>query len=139
MDGAQAFQNWREQMMHVRRLSPKTVEAYTHDVGGFLAFLREHRGESIDLPALKDVSAADVRGWLATRREDGLGPRGVARAVSALRKTLPSLTNGLPWRLPRAIGTLAANATMLPLTWTPRRWRLPRKPSKALWPRRSRQ
>ena len=85
MDGAQAFQAWREQMMHVRRLSPKTVEAYTHDVGGFLGFLREHRGEAVDLPALKDVSAADVRGWLATRREDGLGPRGVARAVSALR------------------------------------------------------
>jgi integrase/recombinase XerC len=85
MDGAGAFQVWREQMVHVRRLSPKTVEAYTHDVGGFLGFLQQHRGEAVDLDALKDVSASDVRGWLATRREDGLGPRGVARAVSALR------------------------------------------------------
>jgi integrase/recombinase XerC len=85
MNGAGAFQNWREQMMHVRRLSPKTVEAYTHDVGGFLGFLAAHRGETVDLAALKDVSAGDVRGWLATRRADGLGPRGVARAVSALR------------------------------------------------------
>ena len=72
-------------MTHVRRLSPRTVEAYTHDVGGFLGFLQQHRGEAVDLDALKDVSASDVRGWLATRREDGLGPRGVARAVSALR------------------------------------------------------
>jgi integrase/recombinase XerC len=85
MDGAGAFQAWREQMVHVRRLSPKTVEAYTHDVGGFLGFLAQHRGEAVDLAALKDVSAGDVRGWLATRRDDGLGPRGVARAVSALR------------------------------------------------------
>jgi integrase/recombinase XerC len=85
MDGAGAFQDWRKQMAHVRRLSPKTVDAYTHDVGGFLSFLQQHRGETVDLDALKDVSASDVRGWLATRREDGLGPRGVARAVSALR------------------------------------------------------
>jgi len=85
MDGAGAFQVWREQMVHVRRLSPRTVEAYTHDVGDFLGFLQQHRGEAVDLDALKDVSAPDVRGWLATRREDGLGARGVARAVSALR------------------------------------------------------
>jgi len=84
-DGASAFQAWREQMIHVRRLSTKTVDAYTHDVGGFLSFLQQHRGEAIDLAALKDVSATDIRGWLALRREDGLGPRGVARAVSALR------------------------------------------------------
>jgi len=85
MDGAGAFNAWREQMVHVRRLSPRTVEAYTHDVGDFLGFLQQHRGETIDLAALGDVSPSDVRGWLALRREDGLGPRGVARAVSALR------------------------------------------------------
>ena len=85
MNAAQAFQAWRENMTHVRRLSTKTVEAYTHDVGGFLQFLHQHRGEEIDLAALKDVVAGDVRGWLAIRRQDGLGPRGVARAVSALR------------------------------------------------------
>jgi len=85
MDGAGAFQAWREQMTHVRRLSPRTVDAYTHDVGDFLGFLQQHVGGDVDLDALKGVSAADVRGWLATRREDGLGPRGVARAVSGLR------------------------------------------------------
>ncbi len=72
-------------MAHIRRLSPKTVEAYLHDVGDFLNFLLLHRGETVDLAALKDVSASDVRGWLAVRREAGLGAHGVARAVSALR------------------------------------------------------
>ena len=85
MDGAAALKAWREQMVHVRRLSPKTVEAYTYDVGDFLVFLQTHRGEAVDLAALGDVSPSDVRGWLALRRDDGLGARGVARAVSALR------------------------------------------------------
>ena len=85
MDGAASLGAWREQMVHVRRLSPKTVTAYTYDVGDFLSFLQQHRGEAVDLAALGDVSPSDVRGWLALRREDGLGPRGVARAVSALR------------------------------------------------------
>jgi integrase/recombinase XerC len=85
MDGAAALKAWTEQMVHVRRLSPRTVDAYAYDVGNFLSFLQQHRGEVVDLHVLKDASAADVRGWLATRREDGLGPRGVARAVSALR------------------------------------------------------
>ncbi len=85
MDGAGALRAWQEQMVHVRRLSPKTVEAYIYDVGNFLNFLLRHRGEVVDLAALKDVSASDVRGWLALRREDGLGAHGVARAVSALR------------------------------------------------------
>jgi integrase/recombinase XerC len=85
MDGAASLGAWREQMVHVRRLSPKTVEAYTYDVGDFLGFLQQHRGEAVDLDALKDVTPSDVRGWLALRRGDGLGPRGVARAVSALR------------------------------------------------------
>lgn len=85
MDGAAALNAWREQITHVRRLSPKTVGAYMYDVGDFLNFLQQHRGEAIGLAALGDVSPADVRGWLALRREDGLGPRGVARAVSALR------------------------------------------------------
>lgn len=85
MDGVGALNAWREQMVHVRRLSPLTVEAYTYDVGDFLQFLLLHRGEAVDFAALKDVSPSDVRGWLAVRREDGLGAHGVARAVSALR------------------------------------------------------
>jgi integrase/recombinase XerC len=85
MDATSALSSWQEQMTHTRRLSPRTVEAYTHDVGKFLGFLSEHRGEAIDDKSLADVTPADVRGWLATRRQDGLGPRGIARAVSALR------------------------------------------------------
>ena len=85
MDAIGALKAWREQMTHGRRLSPRTVEAYTHDVGSFLSFLNEHRGETIDDKSLADVTPADLRGWLALRRQGGLGARGVARAASALR------------------------------------------------------
>lgn len=85
MDGAAALDAWRQQMAHQRRLSAHTVAAYTHDVGSFLGFLRDHRGETIDTGVLGELTASDVRAWLAVRRGDGLGAHGVARAVSALR------------------------------------------------------
>ena len=85
MEAVDVLNDWHSDMAHVRRLSPLTVEAYCSDARSFVQFLQEHTGEITTMDGLRDVSAADVRAWLAVRRANGLGTRGIARAVSALR------------------------------------------------------
>lgn len=82
--GAEA-RRWLSFIAHERRLSPKTLEAYAHDVAGFLAFLTEHLGAK---PSLKDLAAlapADVRAYLARRRRDEIQARTLMRAMAATR------------------------------------------------------
>ena len=81
----EAVQQWLGHLGGVRRLSPKTLEAYGRDVGGFMSFLQEHLGETPDCVALSSLRLADLRAWLARRRADGLNARSLARAISALR------------------------------------------------------
>jgi len=76
---------WLSYIAHERRLSPKTLEAYSHDVAGFLSFLTEHLGTK---PSLKDLAAltpADVRAYLARRRRDEIQARTLMRALAATR------------------------------------------------------
>jgi integrase/recombinase XerC len=70
-----------------RRASPRTVETYARCVGAYLSFLDRHRGETLSAGALGEVSAADVRAYLASRRRGDapLSPRSLAQALSAMR------------------------------------------------------
>lgn len=64
-----------------RRASPNTVSAYARDVGGFAAWLVD--------AGVTDVAAVrpdHLVGWLAARRDDGVGARSLARARSAVRR-----------------------------------------------------
>jgi integrase/recombinase XerC len=76
---------WVRDMQSVRRLAPKTVEAYQRDLGQFLNFLGPHTGGPVSLAALRDMRGADVRAFLASRREDGVEPRSLARGLSAIK------------------------------------------------------
>jgi len=78
---------WLGYLTHERRASPRTVEAYGAGVSAFLAFAERHRGESLTLSDLGDVSAAEFRAYLAHRRtgESALSPRSMSQALSALR------------------------------------------------------
>jgi integrase/recombinase XerC len=78
---------WLDYLTHERRASPRTVEAYGAGVAAFLAFIERHRGESLMLSDLGDVSAADFRAYLAHRRsgDKPLSPRSLSQALSALR------------------------------------------------------
>jgi integrase/recombinase XerC len=78
---------WLDYLTHERRASPRTVEAYGAGVSAFLAFAERHRGESLTLRDLGDVSAAEFRAYLAHRRsgERPLSPRSLSQALSALR------------------------------------------------------
>ncbi|MBV9990901.1 MAG: tyrosine recombinase XerC [Alphaproteobacteria bacterium] len=76
---------WLGSLKHERRVSAHTLRAYGDDLARFLAFLDEHLGAGVDARALARLSAADIRAFITRRRNEGLGPRGVQRALAAVR------------------------------------------------------
>jgi integrase/recombinase XerC len=69
----------------VRRLAPKTLEAYGRDIGQFMTFLAGHMGGPVSLQSLRELRGADIRAFMAQRREESLGSRSLARVLSALK------------------------------------------------------
>lgn len=84
-DTSAALMRWLGSLAHERRMSPKTIEAYRRDVGGFLRFLTEHFSRPASLADLAALAPRDVRAFIARRRTDGLGPRSLMRALAAAR------------------------------------------------------
>jgi integrase/recombinase XerC len=76
---------WLSSLAHERRGSRHTLRAYGDDVARFLNFQREHIGEALEAHVLARLSAADIRAFITRRRAEGLGPRGVQRALAAVR------------------------------------------------------
>ena len=76
---------WQRDLGSVRRLAPNTLEAYERDVGQFFAFLGVHAGGPVSLSMLGEMRAADLRAFMARRREDGVEARSLARGLSALK------------------------------------------------------
>ena len=76
---------WHRDMGSVRRLAPKTLEAYGRDLGQFLGFLGPHHGGPVSLAILRDMRAADIRAFMAVRREEGIEARSLARGLSAIK------------------------------------------------------
>lgn len=79
---------WLSQLAQQRRASRHTLDAYARDVAVFLAFLTEHLGARPDVEALKALQPADLRAFLAKRRNDGLESRSLLRALAAVRNFL---------------------------------------------------
>jgi integrase/recombinase XerC len=129
---------WRRDLGAVRRLAPKTLEAYGRDVDQFMAFLAGHTGGPVTLATLSDLRAADIRSFLAQRRGEGLSSRALARSLSAQKSFFGYLERGgvlateafnlvrtpkLPKSLPKALtvgeakATLAATGEMEEVPW----------------------
>ena len=68
-----------------RRRSAHTVRAYAATAERLIAFLQSHWGGAADAAALHRITAADLRAFLAHRREQGLGNAAAARELSAVR------------------------------------------------------
>jgi integrase/recombinase XerC len=97
-----------------RRRSVHSVRAYMATAERLSAFLAEHWGHLPDAHALSAITAADIRAFLAYRREDGLTNRSTARELSAIRSflrfalgeevTLPAIKGPrVPRSLPRPV------------------------------------
>ena len=76
---------WRDFLAAERRMSGKTVEAYSRDVNQFLGFLAEHLGGKVTLARLTKLTPADVRSFMARRRAEGIGGRSLMRGLAGAR------------------------------------------------------
>jgi len=87
MTGREALALWLEHLANERRSSPRTLEAYGFAARRYIAFLEQHRGEAISVRSLSEVTAGEVRAWLAHLRQGDkpLSPRSLSQALSAIR------------------------------------------------------
>ena len=94
---------WASHLQHDRRRSPHTVRAYAATAHRLIEFLGRYRGELIEESALTQISAPDLRAFLADRRAAGLGASSAARELSGVRAFLryAAEQQGGPAQLPR--------------------------------------
>jgi len=79
-----------------RRRSAHTIRAYQATAERLMGFLEGHWGGPVGPEALKLVSSADLRAYLAQRRGEGLGNASAARELSAVRGFLAFAGGGTP-------------------------------------------
>jgi integrase/recombinase XerC len=119
--------DWQRELGAVRRLAKKTLEAYLSDLGQFVSFLARHTGGEVTVATLTELRAADIRAFLAARRNDEIGARSLARGLSAIKSFFGYLeregilgsealatirTPKQPRSLPKALTVLEARATI---------------------------
>src|SRR4026208_1061400 len=76
---------WLTHLGAERRLSAKTLDAYQRDVSQFLSFLTDHLGSAPTLKQLAKLIPADIRAFMAARRNEGTGNRSLMRTLAGCR------------------------------------------------------
>jgi integrase/recombinase XerC len=85
-----ALAAWLDHLTHERRASPRTVRAYGDNVLAYLNFIERHRGEALSVADMGGITAAELRAYLAFRRDpgddnEGLSPRSLSQSLSSIR------------------------------------------------------
>ncbi len=80
-----ALQGWLDAQKALKGAAANTLAAYSSDVADFLAFMTMHKGEPQGLAPLARISVGDMRSWMAFTRSRDVGPRSLARKLSAVK------------------------------------------------------
>ncbi|MGR3813354.1 MAG: tyrosine recombinase XerC [Cognatishimia activa] len=80
-----ARDSWLEAEKALKGNSDNTLKAYFADVTEFLAFMSEHKGAQQGLAPLSKLTVSDMRAWMARMRTGDVGPRTLARKLSAVK------------------------------------------------------
>jgi integrase/recombinase XerC len=88
-DSTDTLAHWRHaferHLKSEKRCSAYTVRNYSATLALFEGFLTGHLGAPPTLTALSALEAKDFRGFLVTRRVDGLSPPSIKLELSALK------------------------------------------------------
>lgn len=76
---------WSLYLLHTKRYSQHTIDAYLTDLFYFCRFIQNHCGEVVSCPLMARLALRDFRAWLALRVASGKQTTSNARAVSVLR------------------------------------------------------
>jgi integrase/recombinase XerC len=82
---ADAARRWLAHLALERGLAALTSEAYARDLRQFLAFLTRQLGRPPTIADIAALEARTVRGFMASRRQQGAAARSLSRTMSALR------------------------------------------------------
>jgi integrase/recombinase XerC len=110
-DLQKARSEWLASLQNERRLAANTVEAYERDTRQFLQFLTGHCGGAPGLADVADLKPADLRAFLASRRNNSAGPRSLGRSLAGIRSLLRFLERR---GLANAAGAAAMRAPKAP-------------------------
>lgn len=80
-----ALAAWLDHQRALAGAAQNTLKAYQTDVLGFLSFMTLHNGDSLGLAPIARVTVRDMRAWMAHERGRGVGPRSLARSLSAVK------------------------------------------------------
>ena len=80
-----ALQTWLDHQRTLKGAAENTIEAYRGDVADFLGFITLHKGDTQGLGALARITVTDMRSWMARTRGPDVGPRSMARKLSAVK------------------------------------------------------
>lgn len=87
-DLQRAREDWLKALKLERRLAALTLDAYERDTRQFLQFLTGHAGGPPGLADIRDLRPADLRAYLAFRRNEGAGARTLGRGLAGIRSFL---------------------------------------------------
>ncbi|MCY4152617.1 MAG: tyrosine recombinase XerC [Aestuariivita sp.] len=116
---------WLRSRIVAKGSASNTVLAYRRDIGEFLCFMIEYKGEGTRAEMLAGIGLRDMRAWMAHLRNSSVGARSLARKLSAVKNfygwlaeqegfdptaVLMMRAPKVPKRLPRPLDSGAARA-----------------------------